>query len=1035
MMKHGGRNGGDNRPPKINQHTLSSFVAQLKEMAPHYTPEWRFSQEEPDAGTGLAYLTAEMLEETVQRLNQAPLNHFLAFLDLIEVKLQPPRPARASVVFQLSEGTADPVYLPKGIALTAPHPEGGEPLVFETEKVLVATPAKLMEWINVHPERDHIATAALEYGDRLKGGLAEPVSLFDTSSKANEQEHTLFIRHDDLFLVDRPSRFYLHVHHAEKRYSEPELAASLASQWVEWTYPCKGKWVKFDEATAAGNMVVLHKKQAGKLELTEHEGIVGRWIRCTVKQLQGEASPLLKMHLEMDKIRLRAAHDSAGDAEGIQPGALYFNDTELLKDGFYPFGEHFVPYSVFYLSCEEAFSKRQSKMKLTFTAKAIPSRLRMAQDPEVKWKMVMRTSDFEEKDPPRINIRSVQWEYWDGNNWARLPGSEQFGTLFAELPEQEARSFSLTFECPEDMAQTFVNGASDYWIRARVLQTDPIIAAVVEYMSPWLSQPVLTYAHSSQTLFMPEDVYTRSNIDNFDRTSSAQQGNPSFRLFEPIPSRFPTMYASFDIAPLKGPIRLHMELARRFTARNQPPWVEWEALCMEAGRHVWQPLKVVDSTESFTVSGELQWVGPPSMALVRLFGRERYWIRAVNRDSVLGDSYPSNPVAASMHLNAVSVRQQVSQEKEVTIPSDGFVQLAPSAFIEEEVWVDELEHVTPMDRIALSDAQPDYYSLQKDGDGNDQRFWVRWQPVASLAESGPVDRHYSPDQAGGTLQFGDGVRGKLPSSDTAETVRVRFKTTAGASGHVEAGQITGMVLPFAFVSGVSNPAPSIGGGDAERIEQVLLRGPQRLKHRGRAVTAKDVEWIAREAYPQIAKVKCLSNRNGLLERSPGSMTVVAFPAGGMANAAQFPELRKAVERELMRSASNLVSLGGAIRVIEPAYLEISVNATVASDSVDELLPLEMACTSKLNAFLNSVSGNTDGKGWNIGEALHVSVLHSLLHAVRSLLYIERLYIHVIKIENGNRTEWDPARMDEVIHGIVVNGTHTITAIPAPTDVK
>ncbi|WP_053374620.1 baseplate J/gp47 family protein [Paenibacillus sp. FJAT-27812] len=1034
-MKHGGRNGGDNRPPKINQHTLSSFMAQLKEMAPHYTPEWRFSQEEPDAGTGLAYLTAEMLEETVQRLNQAPLNHFLAFLDLIEVKLQPPRPARASVVFQLSEGTAGPVYLPKGIALTAPHPEGGEPLVFETEKVLVATPAKLMEWINVHPERDHIATAALEYGDRLKGGLAESVSLFDTSSKANEQEHTLFIRHDDLFLVDRPSRFYLHVHHAEKRYSEPELAASLASQWVEWTYPCKGEWVKFDEATAAGNMVVLHKKQAGKLELTEHEGIVGRWIRCTVKQLQGEASPLLKMHLEMDKIRLRAAHDSAGDAEGIQPGALYFNDTELLKDGFYPFGEHFVPYSVFYLSCEEAFSKRQSKMKLTFTAKAIPSRLRMAQNPEVKWKMVMRTSDFEEKDPPRINIRSVQWEYWDGNNWARLPGSEQFGTLFAELPEQEARSFSLTFECPEDMAQTFVNGASDYWIRARVLQTDPIIAAVVEYMSPWLSQPVLTYAHPSQTLFMPEDVYTRSNIDNFDRTSSAQQGNPSFRLFEPIPSRFPTMYASFDIAPLKGPIRLHMELARRFTARNQPPWVEWEALCMEAGRHVWQPLKVVDSTESFTVSGELQWVGPPSMALVRLFGRERYWIRAVNRDSVLGDSYPSNPVAASMHLNAVSVRQQVSQEKEVTIPSDGFVQLAPSAFIEEEVWVDELEHVTPMDRIALSDAQPDYYSLQKDGDGNDQRFWVRWQPVASLAESGPVDRHYSPDQAGGTLQFGDGVRGKLPSSDTAETVRVRFKTTAGASGHVEAGQITGMVLPFAFVSGVSNPAPSIGGGDAERIEQVLLRGPQRLKHRGRAVTAKDVEWIAREAYPQIAKVKCLSNRNGLLERSPGSMTVVAFPAGGMANAAQFPELRKAVERELMRSASNLVSLGGAIRVIEPAYLEISVNATVASDSVDELLPLEMACTSKLNAFLNSVSGNTDGKGWNIGEALHVSVLHSLLHAVRSLLYIERLYIHVIKIENGNRTEWDPARMDEVIHGIVVNGTHTITAIPAPTDVK
>lgn len=108
-----------------------------------------------------------------------------------------------------------------------------------------------------------------------------------------------------------------------------------------------------------------------------------------------------------------------------------------------------------------------------------------------------------------------------------------------------------------------------------------------------------------------------------------------------------------------------------------------------------------------------------------------------------------------------------------------------------------------------------------------------------------------------------------------------------------------------------------------------------------------------------------------------------------------------------------------------------MHATVASQSVDDLLPLEMACTAKLNAFLHSVTGNVDGNGWNIGETLHVSVLHSLLHAVHSLLYIERLYLHIVKIENGNRTEWDPGRMNEVIHGIVVNGSHSITAFPGP----
>jgi hypothetical protein len=1030
-MKHGGRTGGGLRPPSINANNVASFMARLKEMAPHYTPEWRFSPEDPDAGTGLAYLTSEMLQDTVERLNQAPLNHFLAFLDLIQVKLQPPRPSLATVVFGLSEGAVNPVYLPAGLALTAPNPEGGEPLVFETEKTLLATPAKLQEWINVLPAKDRIVTSAEKYSQSIEAGIVPEVRLFDTDYKVNEQEHSMYIRHDDLFLVDRPNRFYLNVHHSDKRYSEPELAASLASDLVEWTYPSNGQWVKFDEATAAGQTIILYKKQAGKLEVTEYQGIKGRWIRCTVKQLPDAASPLLEKHLEMDKLRIRAAHDEHRDTEGIKPSALYFNDTEVPADGFYPFGEHFVPYSVFYLSCEEAFTKRKSHVKLSFTAKLSANRLRMAQDPEVKWKMVMRTYDFEEKDPPRIHIRKVQWEYWDGVNWARLPGSEQFGTLFEELPEQEERRFTVEFECPEDIAQTFVNGSYDYWLRARVLQTDPIIAPVVEYMSPWLSSPAFTYAQPSQALFMPDSLYTRSNIEVRDRTQEARAGGAAYKLFEPPATKQPTVYASFDTAPTKGPLRTRFELDRPFAGRNQPPWVEWEALCAQNGRLVWLPVKTTDGTDGFTSSGELQWVGPQTMVQASLFGRERFWLRAINRDGCMDGTYPQLPVASRIDMNAVTARQQVSQERELAIPLDGFVQLTQTAFIDEEVWVDEVERYTALEQERLLETESSAYAAQRDGEGEIQRFWVRWQAVASLAESGPDDRHYVTNHAGGTLQFGDGVHGRLPSSQESETVRIRFKTTAGAGGHVAADQITGMQLPIAFIRSVTNPAPSIGGGDAERIEQVVARGPQQLKHRGRAVTTKDVEWIAREAYPQIAKVKCLSNRDALLKRTPGAITVVAFPAGGLGGTAQFPELKKTVERELIRKASNLVSLGGAIRVIEPAYLEISVHATVAAESVDELLPLELASAAKLDAFLDSITGNADGQGWNIGEALHISVLHSLLHSVRSLLYIERLYLHVIKIENGVRTEWDPARMGEVIHGIVVNGHHQITAIPAP----
>ncbi|WP_216651726.1 baseplate J/gp47 family protein [Paenibacillus sp. NEAU-GSW1] len=1018
------------RPPNINSNNASSFVSRMKELAPFYTPEWRFSPEDPDAGTGLAYLAGDMLQDTVQRLNQAPINHFLSFLDLIQVKLQPPRPARANVVFSLSEGAAEPVHLPAGLMLTASHPDGGEPLVFESERALAATPAKVMEWINVHPERDRIAIAAEHYSEQNTAGTAPPIRLFDTDHYRNEQEHVLYLRHDELFLADRPCRFYLHIEHSEKRYAEPEIAAALASNAVEWSYPSGGRWTRFDSVTAAGNMIILHKQKPGFIEETEHQHILGRWIRCTLKPLADAASPLLRANLELDRVRVRASHDREGDAQGILPTDLFYNETELLRDGFFPFGEHFVPYSVFYLSSEETFTKRESRMRLHFAAKAIASRIRMAPDPEVQWKMVMRTSEFEEKDPPRVRIRKVQWEYWDGANWAALPGGEMYSQMFEDLPEHQAKSFTLEFICPENMAKTFVNGKFDFWIRARVIQVDPIIASVVEYMPPWLSSPAFSYAQGSQTLMLPDSAYTRSNADDRDRSAAVRQGGQPFRLFEPIPCPQPAVYAAFDIAPVKGPLGMHVALDRRFASGGEPPWIEWEALCYEQGRYVWLPLKMNDGTQSFTFSGFLNWAGPANMALVRLFGRERYWLRAVNRDSQIGGLKEGHPIAGRIDMNAVPVRQHISLEREMAVAANGSVQLTPGAFIEEEVWVDEKERFTEFERETLL-ARSEGYMAQRDGEGVLQRFWVRWNQVTSLAESGPDDRHYTAEYANGNLQFGDGVCGMLPSVDGTDLVRIRFKTTEGARGNVPSGSITGMQLPYAFISGVANPEPSAGGGDSEKIEQAMARGPQMLKHRGRAVTAKDVEWLAREAYPQIAKVKCISNRNGLMERAPGSLAIVAFPAGGLADAAQFPELRTTVERKLRQQASSLVALGGALSVIEPAYLEVSVHATIAVHSIDEMLPAEAACTAKLNQFLDPIAGNADGRGWNIGEALHPSLIHSLLHSVRYLAYIERLYLHVVRIENGNRQEWDPGKMSDIAHGIIVNGQHTITAIPSP----
>ncbi|WP_461671261.1 hypothetical protein, partial [Mycobacterium tuberculosis] len=175
------------------------------------------------------------------------------------------------------------VHVPAGLKLTAPNPQGGDPLVFETEGSLAATPAKLTAIVNVNPARDEIVTVARAYDEKLEAGTADSVSLFDTRSGPNEQEHALFVRHDEQLLADRPCRVYINVYHNEKRYAEPELAASLASGLVSWSYFNDGEWKPFQSAVAAGNLVMLHKSEPGRMEPTTHQGIEGRWIKCTVK--------------------------------------------------------------------------------------------------------------------------------------------------------------------------------------------------------------------------------------------------------------------------------------------------------------------------------------------------------------------------------------------------------------------------------------------------------------------------------------------------------------------------------------------------------------------------------------------------------------------------------------------------------------------------------------------------------------------------------------------------------------------------------
>ena len=60
-----------------------------------------------------------------------------------------------------------------------------------------------------------------------------------------------------------------------------------------------------------------------------------------------------------------------------------------------------------------------------------------------------------------------------------------------------------------------------------------------------------------------------------------------------------------------------------------------------------------------------------------------------------------------------------------------------------------------------------------------------------------------------------------------------------------------------FIGRVDNRRPAVGGVDGETLEAAKTRGPLVLGTRNRAVTARDYEQLAREATPEVARVRCL----------------------------------------------------------------------------------------------------------------------------------------------------------------------------------
>ena len=1026
--------------PEIKDTTGQKIFREIKSKAPFFLPGWQ--PDETDPGLALARIFTDMYMSLIDRLNLAPLMHYISFLETIDTRLLPPQPAEAPVVFVPADGTTEDIPVPVSTKVAGKDREG-ESVVFETEKTFVVTPSKLKAIFSFIPGTDRI----YEHSGLIDG--QKSVSIF---TGTDLQSHILYIGEKDLLNI-KSARILL-------RITGKGVDKLAETGYVQWEYIAEGDEesgeIKKLFPKKEGGRIILEKEDNSPIKETEIKGIKSRWIYC---KWVGKKNLAVQIEIESIKLSVEPVTEEAGTgmitpygiggvltenipgmgsygmiypdtgqdtSKGISPDHVFANDVPVNSQDFYPFGRKPKLYDTCYIASEEVFSKKGYQVVLNF-----------------------------DLDPGEGEDPELSWEYWDGESWSSLGIKENLTTK---------SSSETKIELPSDISKTTINGKEAYWIRIRLVGGDYGREYTItdnevvegEYCPPRIKNLKLRYLSDSKEE-EPEYLLTENNIQIVPKKAP-------FKPFEFLTDKDPALYLCFSAPLNRGPYSLYFDIDRfyHYPDTEPPPSIKWQCYTSEG----WKNLSVEDSTAGLTRAGTLLFYPEEETAPCRLFGIEDgYWIRAVIdetpwklselseakvsfpeflpvmpilkassllryigmikqldrfrigggsprdqdirenceeiplfiKDMVKEDIKEVPPTVNALYLNATVVKQRESIEDENIGSGTGqkgqILKTASAPVIDETLWVNEFNSISERERAELKEI-PDIVREEYDKDGNLTGFWVKWNPVENFIESGPEDRHYLIDRVTGEIRFGDGKHGMALPAGT-DNVRISYKTGGGKKGNLPEGKIKELHSSIAFIDRVYNPVPAEGGCNTEDIDALIERGSIRIRHRNRAVSVKDYHQLAFEASRAVARVKVIPGLDDTLKPNTGHVTVVVVPHSEEEKPLATTVLKKEIKEYLSVRSSNLVK----VHVIDPVYIKTDVLTELTVESIEMIPSVDYEVRQKLKAFLHPLTGGEDEKGWEFGSLPCLSDLYALLQDIQGVLFVNN--ISIVLTADGN----------------------------------
>lgn len=178
---------------RLDDRSFDDLVEECLLRIPRYCPEWT-DHNISDPGITLIELFSWLTDQMLMRFNQVPRKNYVAFLELLGIRLQPPTSAQSRLTFYLSTYLQEDYVIPMGTEVATQRTETQEAIIFSIDRDLIVGQPKLNHFLSSTESNDI------------------PQALRDQTGKWYSQSNSLSAVHEFILFPQQPQSgncFYL----------------------------------------------------------------------------------------------------------------------------------------------------------------------------------------------------------------------------------------------------------------------------------------------------------------------------------------------------------------------------------------------------------------------------------------------------------------------------------------------------------------------------------------------------------------------------------------------------------------------------------------------------------------------------------------------------------------------------------------------------------------------------------------------------------------------------------------------------------